>query len=181
MDWILLAQDRERWQALVNAVTNLQVSWNSASYLTSWSVTTFLTMFHGNFDYNLLWAGFIFSGSKRFDQSATQNKTSVKSVPWQTAENSNGIEKGRKLLLFQSPSRSHFFTTSVPHSLVQPRTHSSVPSQTQSSAHSIPDPEIPSPDSFIHSVHSLPHSATPSLTFHSIHKYILSLLHSATP
>jgi len=25
MDWIKLAQDRDRWQALVNAVTNLQV------------------------------------------------------------------------------------------------------------------------------------------------------------
>jgi len=26
MDWIKLAQDRDRWQALVNAVMNLQVS-----------------------------------------------------------------------------------------------------------------------------------------------------------
>jgi len=128
MDWILLAQDREKWQALVNAVMNLQVSWNSGNYLTSWSVTTFSTrtLFHGNFDYDLLWAGFISSRSKRFDQSDTQNKTSVKSVPWQTAENSNGIEKGRRLLLFQSPSRSHFFTTSVPHSLVQQRSHLSL-------------------------------------------------------
>jgi hypothetical protein len=25
MDWIELAQDRDRWQALINAITNLQV------------------------------------------------------------------------------------------------------------------------------------------------------------
>jgi hypothetical protein len=28
MDWINLAEDRERWRALVNAVMNLQVPWS---------------------------------------------------------------------------------------------------------------------------------------------------------
>jgi hypothetical protein len=35
MKWIDLAQDRERWWALVNAVMNLLVSKNTGNFLTS--------------------------------------------------------------------------------------------------------------------------------------------------
>jgi hypothetical protein len=35
MDWIELAQDRDRWQALVNVVMNLQVPQNARYFLTS--------------------------------------------------------------------------------------------------------------------------------------------------
>jgi hypothetical protein len=49
IDWIGLAQDRDRWQTLVSAVMNLRVPWNAGNFLTSCKPVSFSrrTLHHG--------------------------------------------------------------------------------------------------------------------------------------
>jgi hypothetical protein len=49
VDWIHLAQDIERWRALVNAVKNLQVPYNPGNFLTGLRRVSFSgrPLFHG--------------------------------------------------------------------------------------------------------------------------------------
>jgi CRISPR/Cas system-associated protein Cas7 (RAMP superfamily) len=48
MDWIKLAEDRDRWRALVNAIMNLCVPYNGGNFLTSQKLVSFSrrSLFH---------------------------------------------------------------------------------------------------------------------------------------
>jgi hypothetical protein len=41
VDWIDLAQDRDRWRALLNAIMNLRVTLNVGSFLTNCKAISF--------------------------------------------------------------------------------------------------------------------------------------------
>ena len=61
MDWIGLAQDRDRWRTLESAVMNLRVPWNAGNFLTSCKPVSFSrrTLHHAVSKYvmysNIMW------------------------------------------------------------------------------------------------------------------------------
>ena len=68
MDWIGLAQDRDRWQRLVSAVMNLWVPRNAGNFLTSCKPVSFSrrTLHHGVSKYSASVQVVIFPKTRHF-------------------------------------------------------------------------------------------------------------------
>jgi len=105
MDWIGLAQDRDRWRTLVCVVMNLQVPWNAGNFLTSCKPVSFSrrTLHHAvskyRWDCGILSPG-IFSSSKI--QHVTCNKELLICYDNKHAENSDNLNVVNKKGLMQN-------------------------------------------------------------------------------